>query len=178
MEVSDPISFKLQEVNTSNTVLEGNLLDINTDLTDGLIQWNNDSLDFTNVTNGFFRIDMNSPFIDNPGTLLAEFKDSLLIRSEDSGRFDGWLPVAGSSGMFSVTKPIFTPELVFDLNLPDFEEEVNLTLGFSTNGEASEAIPEPSSTLSLLAFCTLGVGSMLKRTQKQKSTEKETTKVG
>lgn len=39
-------------------------------------------------------------------------------------------------------------------------------------------IPEPSSTLSLLALGTLGAASAVKRKQNQKSTEKETTKVG
>lgn len=40
------------------------------------------------------------------------------------------------------------------------------------------AIPESTSTLSLLALGTLGAASMLKRTLKQESTEKETAKVG
>lgn len=39
------------------------------------------------------------------------------------------------------------------------------------------SIPEPSSTVSLLALGTLGAASILKRKQNQKSTEKETTKV-
>lgn len=39
------------------------------------------------------------------------------------------------------------------------------------------SVPEPTSTLSLLALGTLGAASTLKRKQKQKSTEKETTKV-
>jgi hypothetical protein len=38
--------------------------------------------------------------------------------------------------------------------------------------------PEPALSLSLLALGTLGVASILKRKQNQKSTEKETTKVG
>jgi hypothetical protein len=38
--------------------------------------------------------------------------------------------------------------------------------------------PEPTSALSLLALGTLGAASALKRKQNQKSTEKETTKVG
>ncbi len=38
--------------------------------------------------------------------------------------------------------------------------------------------PEPTSLLSLLALGTLSAGSLLKRNKKQKSTEKETTKVG
>ncbi|MFN7908437.1 MAG: PEP-CTERM sorting domain-containing protein, partial [Microcystis sp.] len=40
-------------------------------------------------------------------------------------------------------------------------------------------VPEPTSTLSLLALGTLGAASTLKRKLKpSKSTEKETTKVG
>jgi len=42
----------------------------------------------------------------------------------------------------------------------------------------SAIVPEPSSVLGLLAFGILGSGAALKRNQKQKSTEKETTKVG
>jgi hypothetical protein len=40
------------------------------------------------------------------------------------------------------------------------------------------SVPEPTSTLSLLVLGTLGTASALKRKQNQKSTEKETTKVG
>jgi hypothetical protein len=53
--------------------------------------------------------------------------------------------------------------------------------GFSSDfiGEHEEPIPEPSSTLSLLALGILGTSSTLKRKlQPSKSTEKETTKVG
>jgi hypothetical protein len=42
----------------------------------------------------------------------------------------------------------------------------------------AETVPEPTSTLSLLALGSLGAASTLKRKQNQKSTEKETTKVG
>ena len=49
----------------------------------------------------------------------------------------------------------------------------------NTFGTPFIAVPEPSSTLSLLALTTLGVASTLKRKLKQsKSTGKETTKVG
>jgi hypothetical protein len=53
--------------------------------------------------------------------------------------------------------------------------------GFSSDfiGEHEEPIPEPSSTLSLLALGILGTSSTLRRKLKSsKSTEKETTKVG
>ncbi|MEB3188990.1 MAG: PEP-CTERM sorting domain-containing protein, partial [Snowella sp.] len=52
--------------------------------------------------------------------------------------------------------------------------------GFSSDfiGEHEEPIPEPSSTLSLLALGILGTSSTLKRKLKSsKFTEKETTKV-
>jgi hypothetical protein len=48
---------------------------------------------------------------------------------------------------------------------------------FTTSFKTVETIPEPTSTLNLLALGTLGAASILKRKQNQKSTEKETTKV-
>jgi hypothetical protein len=53
--------------------------------------------------------------------------------------------------------------------------------GFSVAGEPSilKPVPEPTSTLSLLALGTLGAASTIKHKLKpSKSTEKETTKVG
>jgi predicted Ser/Thr protein kinase len=47
------------------------------------------------------------------------------------------------------------------------------------SAEIKKKVPEPTSTLSLLALGTLGAASTLKRKLKSsQSTEKETTKVG
>ena len=66
----------------------------------------------------------------------------------------------------------------------DFVQQVNSAAQFCTvSGErrtcGSVPVPEPTSTLSLLALGTIGAGATLKRKLKpSKSTAKETTKVG
>ncbi len=78
---------------------------------------------------------------------------------------------------------LFTNEITF--NFPDnvvFASVQTVStdqkLGISQSLEV-RPIPEPTSTLSLLALGTLGAASTLKRKLKpSKSTEKETTKVG
>jgi hypothetical protein len=56
---------------------------------------------------------------------------------------------------------------------------VDISAEMADNRSASASVPEPSSTLSLLALGTLGAASTLKRKLKpSKSPEKETTKVG
>ena len=82
-------------------------------------------------------------------------------------------PLAPRSDVFYFTSPI-GPTIVSGL-----WESTNdgATIQVSGNHFAP-AVPEPTSTLALLAFGTLGAASAFKHKQNQKSTEKETTKVG
>ncbi|WP_287078474.1 MULTISPECIES: PEP-CTERM sorting domain-containing protein [unclassified Microcystis] len=74
----------------------------------------------------------------------------------------GWIPIGGDSAWLNYSSQ--TPS--------------SITLGIQAEHDGV-LIPEPSSTLSLLALGTLGAASTLKRQIKSsKSTEKETTKVG
>jgi hypothetical protein len=61
----------------------------------------------------------------------------------------------------------------------NFQTLVPGVTGAIENDKITVSVPEPTSTLSLLALGTLGAASTLKRQLKpSKSTEKETTKVG
>ncbi len=65
-----------------------------------------------------------------------------------------------------------------ELTHTNIDNDPDLYQQIITDMRKSTSVPESNSTLSLLTIGTLGAASTLKRKHKQKSTEKETTKVG
>ncbi|UZO78104.1 MULTISPECIES: PEP-CTERM sorting domain-containing protein [Microcystis] len=88
-----------------------------------------------------------------------------------------WIPFIGTAvGSVTFSDPLQeSVALSFALET----QAGSLTGTIFSNGVADCSVPEPTSTLSLLALGTLGAASTLKRKLKSsKSSEKETTKVG
>lgn len=136
-EARDTISFSIQDPDTEETILEGTFLDIIADL-QGALELD-DVASFTGVTEGVFSINLDSPFINTSGSLLAEFKDGILTTSNDSGIFDGLLPSVGSLGTFNFSMP----KLEFSYDLPCFDENVLFFVDSRVSGSARVVVPEP-----------------------------------
>ncbi len=122
------------------------------------------------------------------------FASSNLLFSQLGGNdIDNWLSTIFTDlqGQLPVA---YQPNLSLDLNSDEisfvFPDNILPSTGFISNGTtdtaasaslgltATERVPEPTSTLSLLALGTLGAASTLKRKLKpSKTSEKETTKV-
>ncbi|MFM7909429.1 MAG: PEP-CTERM sorting domain-containing protein [Microcystis sp.] len=84
--------------------------------------------------------------------------------------------IAPGQGFFGFLDTVGTTSTVDIAYVSGFPDGVGLD---NVSYSSSASVPEPSSTLSLLALTTLGVASTLKRKLKSsKSTGKETTKVG
>lgn len=138
--------------------------------------------DGTEFDNGTFSIDIqDSMFVlslVNAGLDPFPFDPTVWIISDldwidKPGRVIG---VEGTAGVPPGTNTTFTDDSV-TINLPAITLEGTIKQDYKFNLEVVHA-PEPTSVLSLLVLGTLGAGSALKRKQNQKSTEKETTKVG
>lgn len=92
--------------------------------------------------------------------------NGVITHSEDSGRFDGWLPSVGNQANFSInssTVPTFTSDLDLDFDLGDFGSDVDVSFDFSSDGAASIAVPEPTTVFGLLAVSALGLNLKRKK---------------
>ena len=146
-------------------------------------------------SNGWFFTSTTFQYVSNGITVLtAEITDPFLfIGGGGSPEFDSELQ--GSLGNISINNVINSPylqnleryttqgsESLFSFYSDILTETDNLLNNGISQGEVSadgKKVPEPTSTLSLLALGTLGAASTLKRKLKSsQSTEKETTKVG
>ena len=146
-------------------------------------------------SNGWFFTSTTFQYVSNGITVLtAEITDPFLfIGGGDSPEFDSELQ--GSLGNISINNVINSPylqnleryttqggESLFSFYSDILTETDNLLNNGISQGEVSadgKKVPEPTSTLSLLALGTLGAASTLKRKLKpSQSTKKATTKVG
>lgn len=111
-------------------------------------------------------------------TLSYDFSDTPVTVTDDTNIF-GFLfePV-----VVGIVDGIYTlpPESVPFVQSPNSSQQFCITTETERTGlQCSISVPEPTSTLSLLALSTLGAASTLKRQIKScKTSEKETTKVG
>jgi hypothetical protein len=109
---------------------------------------------------------------------------------DNSNDFDISIETNGQGEQNLLLNPNFsfgTPGEYGDINFT-FKSTEDIVSGFSFIADGSggseqvlvdsKCVPEPSSILGTLALGTLGTASFLKRKQNQKSTKKETTKVG
>lgn len=121
----------------------------------------------------------NSSGIIEPNISLGTSNSFFSLSFSDSNDVIGQRIVnafSGNAGNYEVLNDQF----LFSLTLEPTQENLVYTFGDKLEALAPdvETVPEPTSTLSLLALGTLGAASTLKRKLKtSKSTEKETTKV-
>jgi hypothetical protein len=105
----------------------------------------------------------------------ANFSSSGLTTTQFINKWTNYITQTNSRG-FGGTQPFgvwFVNRDIPDNELGEWTWNSNLSADVEARG-----VPEPTSTLSLLALGTLGATSTLKRKQKQKLIKKETTKVG
>lgn len=176
---SDPISFIVSDPNNGNILLQTTLLDIDSTIEgDGVVSWNSSGIvDINTLSDATFKIAINSPYTIQQGSIDIKTKDGIFTQADDSGIYDGIIPL----GILGTSTPLSLNigDVPLDYDLGFDSQDVNVELDLSGSGSASVAVPENSSSVSLLALGTLGAASTLKRKLKpSKSTEKETTKVG
>jgi hypothetical protein len=86
----------------------------------------------------------------------------LITNANTSGRFSGLLPSIGQSCTFSIPLSQLNTDISYDFTgLIPTDADLGFSLGGS--GDAIASVPEPTSTLGLLALGTLGAGATLKR---------------
>lgn len=156
----DPIDFSILDLVT-NDVLEAVLLDIDYDvLGSGSLDWDSTTGLFAiDAQNAAFHIDISSPYTLQQGVLDLEIVDGLIVTANDSGIFDGLLPLVGSSGTFSMA----LGDITLDYDFGDFNgHDLDVTASFSGGGSAHAGIPEPASIF-LVLMGLIGIGQSLRR---------------
>jgi hypothetical protein len=137
---------------------------------DGQINWDGDSIDFSNVTTGMFGLEFGQ-YTNKQGKLLVEFQDGRIVNQEDSGFFDGWLEGIesnGAIGTFSFNNATVGDSYGFDFDydLSRFDGQLITFTSFTENelerrpGEGVE-VPEPITIIG--TFASLGFGFFFKR---------------
>ncbi|CAH1076227.1 hypothetical protein [Candidatus Nitrotoga sp. 1052] len=148
----DPIDFQVTDLVTGE-ILSGTLLDITLDMFgEGDFLWDSAAGLFkTNAENLLFSIVIDSPYTLQTGNLMMEILDGVVVTADDSGMFEGILPLIGTSG--ELTIPL--GEITLDYNFGDFGgHELDVTIDFSGSGQALASIPEPDTLLLLIAGLT------------------------
>lgn len=191
--IVDPILFNITDPNTEEMLLSGTFLDIVAEH-DGVgssIEWGadgasseDDRLDINFVNNGFFKIEIpdDAPVI-NPGLFDLACETGEITHFERSGRFSSLtgLPTVGDNCNFSIPfSENFSEEIVLNYDFTGLlsATDVNLLINASTNGFGDVDIPEPTSTLGLLALSILGTSSgLLRKKQQDKSASRITDDV-
>jgi hypothetical protein len=121
-----------------------------------------DNLDISFLNDGSFKIDITDPAVSNPGLLDLACSGGLITNANTSGRFSGLLPSIGQSCTFSIPLSQLNTDISYDFTgLIPTDADLGFSLGGS--GDAIASVPEPTSTLGLLALGTLGAGATLKR---------------
>lgn len=157
--IHDPISFDVFDPDT-HTHTTGTLLAIETSLTGtGSFSWQNDEFSL-NATTFDFTIQMTSPFTAEQGTVDFHVRNGVVVGSSETGMFAGMLPGNGSSGDFSTP---FSNDLTLNYDLGDMGgNNPDVSFFFDGGGDASAAVPEPSS-LFLLGSGILGLCGLLRK---------------
>jgi hypothetical protein len=127
--------------------------------------------------------DVFQPGVLNPGIDMALF--SLSTFSTSAFTFSGNEYIAGKKGNLSPADILFTDfQTEFEV-MPGQKQKFKLwasanDIGLFPDDEVDALdtvlVPEPSSSIALIALGTFGIGSALKRKLKQKFTEKQTDK--
>lgn len=139
----DPLNVTIVD-DQENVLLAETLLDIWLTITEGQdpeARWDAGVLELAHADSGEFHAYVDSPFIDSMDRGRADlvFESGIIVESEDSGIFDGLLPLVGSSSTFTIP---FLAEIDFNYSLPDIGTEVRLDFGHGL-------VPEPASLLVL-----------------------------
>jgi hypothetical protein len=143
---SDPISFRLFDgPNDTTPFLEGNLLDIETELFhDGDLIWDNGRMSISSP-DADLDVRINPQFVADPGDVTFRVRNGIVTQSDDSGIFDGMLPTVGSVGPFDFD---FPQTLTLNYTLPtagDYE----IVMGGGSH------VPEPAAALAGLLLTPL-----------------------
>jgi hypothetical protein len=124
---------------------------------DGVFNWNDDGIDFTDVKNGTFSIEWGD-VVGRRGSLFLELEKGCVVNSVDTEDFEGWLPQIGfcSPIILSNNLPNFGFDFKYDFG--SFDHPVKFGLGIDTK---SAAAPEPITIIG--TFASLGFGFFFKR---------------
>jgi hypothetical protein len=159
----DPINFSILDTVTGD-LLEETLLDITFDIRgDGSFDWESLSGLFQmDVEEGYFSIDISSPYTTQQGTVQLAIQGGVVTTSVDTGMFDGLFPAVGSSGNFNILLPYFT----LDYDFGNFNgHDLDIVAKFSGSGAALAGVPEPGT---ILVVSSGMLGMMLRRRRVKK----------
>ncbi|MFN9591923.1 MAG: PEP-CTERM sorting domain-containing protein, partial [Pirellulaceae bacterium] len=114
------------------------------------------------IEEGYFSIDLSSPYTTQQGSLYIGVDGGLVTTSTDSGMFDGLLPALGTPGNFGFLLPYF----VLDYDFGNFNgHDLEIVASFSGSGAALAGVPEPGT---ILVVSSGMLGMMLRRRRAQK----------
>lgn len=168
--VNDPISFLVTDPTTGNILLDTTILDINAKVEeDGEIAWDDAGIvTLSGLTNGLFNIDISSPYTTQQGILDIVVKDGLFTSADDSGIFDGILPLGlvGSNSIpltLDLTSIFPDGDIVLDYDLGFDNQDVDIEATLSGSGSAAVSVPEPSSLAGMLIVASFAVNLAINR---------------
>jgi hypothetical protein len=146
----DPVNVRIYDA-TSSLVLSETLVDVRAEVTAGTnvsMGWQAGVLTFTNVEDGTFTVDASSQYVDpaDRGDVTLVIESGLVVQSDGTGIFAGYLPAVGTPGTFSIPFPMTIQQAY---TFPEAGPTMEIELG-------GGRVPEPA-TLTLLAVGGLAV---------------------